>query len=849
MFGVSRKKPLSKKIIRNTTASASSSSDEDANDEEHRRRYLGQRRDKTKKNKKECSKIVGSSSLAAVGLSFNPDEHDEEEEHDNSEIAVLAFKKRKKHSKHSSNNRGRSKKNKCTGGFGYGGSIMMKMDASDESASDAEHTTSSQYYNVAALQQLKMEQKHGLQIGGGESNYDDKKSAIGEQDQKAHVEDDVVDDEQEFIPLSDTISKHPKSFKQSDPIVLTGDEALAFAENEEAEDLTDIDHGLRQTNQQHETQKPKSTQSNELIEEEVEEGNRQWEDTMARRAGVLPSASLSGTSLKSDVHHRNHRNKVKRIAELKGSLKPTMTNLENVSSDLATNIHRHQSTIVSTKDELTKFQGTLQHHGKALEYYQDLRADLATWIGALRELDRMVSLAEEALRRWERDVSWTWLERFFEWGEDCTNVLEKKGLLESIIKCSDNKGDSGVDQPPEVDEFGRSVSSMSTMARIKRLDRRRKMQSQRCHFVLPNSDNYVVSLLCINEDNFDLREIDEWKQRYKALNDAVALIPNSVKEDYRSISNLFSFFLEWHRLHPEDYKTSFAEMSLVKMASVLVRLESCSTWDMMGLSEVMRGNSRMSVNEVSQFKWFQSFTSDNETTLAHDILLQIIEKEIVARFLHSLSFFDETNGIESTAHLHGVYNPFSTNQTKHMCTFLKSLLGYMSKEEISSSTRREKTVETVSGSLLSLVKKCVGKMIVPVVNPTNIKREKNAFVTKDGTFEFDSETNDAVAYAFVVQGKELCTLVTNILQFWYPIIRDEAADLLSFVFTDIISRRILPVVQTLQIFDDCDLRRTLIGEILDAASQLLDDKEWLLQAAPLRVAAQALGLDVLKKTT
>eukprot|EP00984_Skeletonema_dohrnii_P030472 scaffold21990_cov50-Skeletonema_dohrnii-CCMP3373.AAC.1 len=60
------------------------------------------------------------------------------------------------------------------------------------------------------------------------------------------------------------------------------------------------------------------------------------------------------------------------------------------------------------------------------------------------------------------------------------------------------------------------------MARMKRLDRRQKMQSQR----LKNVDNDMISS-CINEDNFEVREVDEWKHRNKALNDAVALIPNS----------------------------------------------------------------------------------------------------------------------------------------------------------------------------------------------------------------------------------------------------------------------------------------------------------------------------------
>ncbi|KAL7495466.1 hypothetical protein ACHAWT_004846 [Skeletonema menzelii] len=824
MFGVSRnkKKPLAKKAIR----TASSSDDDDDDDEEHRRRNLGKKRDKKKSKKK--MKIGGATtSSAAAGLSFDP----EEEDHDIAD-GILDFtsssskKRKKKHSKQGSSKNSSKKSKRSSGGFGYGGGMMIP---SDESASETEQNqdqtsnTSSQY-DVAALQKLKMEQKHGKKIVVDDSKNNQTVVHQGQanNEQKSHEE-----KEEEFIPLSTTTQKR----NRHDPIVLTGDEALAFAEKEEEEeeeDPSEFDHGLKA--------QPKQTKLNDQIEEEVEEENREWEDTMARRAGVLPS---NGTSQPSDALHRV-RKKVKTdsssISVIKGSLQPTINNLENVSSDLATSIHRQQSAIVSTKDEVTKLQGTLQDHGKALEYYQGLRVDIATWMGALRELDSMVNLAEEARLRWEADVTWKKLERFFEWGEDCSSVLEKKGLLESKFASND---DNEADQAPEVDEFGRVISSKATMARMKRLDRRQKMHSQR----LKNVDNDIQ--ICINEDNFDEREVDEWKQRHKALNDAVALIPNSVNEDYRSITNLCSIFLEWQRLYPDDYKTSFAEMSLVKMASVLVRLELCQRWDLLELSRSIDGDSQLCVNDISEFRWFQCLKTNNGTSLTRGVLLQIIQNEIVARLLRSFSFDDEIEGGESIKSLHGVYNPFSADQTKHLCSSLRSILGYMSTEETDTSNGCEETIESVSGALLSLVMKCIGRMTIPVINASNVKRQKNTFVTKDEAIEFDNETNDAIAYAMVVQAKALCTLVTNMLQFWYPIIREKADDLVKFVFTDIVSLRIIPIVQALQtISNECnfELAKTLIGEVLAAASGLLDEKEWMLQAAPLRVAAQTMGL-------
>ncbi|KAL7454052.1 hypothetical protein ACHAWC_005680, partial [Mediolabrus comicus] len=787
-------------------------------------------------------------------------------------------RKRSKHSSSSSSScKKSSKKSKRSGGgggLGYGGGMMsMMMDASDESASDndgeqnnlhqaatAATTSSSSQYDVAALQKLKMEQKRDMKTAQEDSNYDDddaKRSKTNSSEHEnldkgqapQHHHDVVGDDhnEEEFIPLTDASKSRLKNTQSSSSsrvdIVLTGDEALAYAEKEEANDASEFDHGLHAPPQKQ--QKDETTENNEqMIEEEVEEGNRQWEDTMARRAGVLPSS----TSEKRGARTRHHRHKGKStassIAEIKASLQPTISNLGDVSSDLASGIHRQQSTITSTKDELTTHQSTVQKHGKALEYYQGLRADLATWLGALRELDTMITLAEEALRRWEADMSWKRLHRWFEWGGDCTYVLEKKGLLESKFACND---DSEADQPPEVDEFGRSLSSMAAMSQMKRFSRRQKMQSQRSAGIHPNPENDIVSSSCINEDNVDTSEIDEWRQRHKALHDAIALIPNSVKDDYRSISNLCSIFLEWQRLHPEDYKTSFAEMSLVNMTSVLVRLELCTRWDMLGLAKgIEEGESRQTVNLISDFRWLQSFQHDSsESSLTQGVLLQIIEKQIVARLLRALTFLDEDIDIHGTDKLYGVYSPFSTEQTKRLCNFVASLLELMSTmEENGTRNRCEKVIGSISDSLFSLMKRCVEKMTVPIMNPSNIGRGQNMFASKDGAIEFDGETNDAIIYASVVQAKELCTLVTNILQFWCPIIEDVASDLLRFVFTDIISLRIIPVVQTLQtIFgDDYDLGKTIIGDILSAASRLLDKEEWMLQAAPLRVAAQTLGI-------
>ena len=801
MFSVPRnkKKPRVKKAIR---TAASSSDDDNDDDEHHRRRNLGKVRDKKSKKKKKRG------TPSAVGLSFDP----EGEEGEDFGVSS-SFKRRMKHGVKKSSKR--SKRDRS--GFGYGGGMMLP---SDESASDVDpnqdhvHNIPSSQYDAAALQKLKKEQKHARKVVG-DSTYDSGNKSIGHQ--KGEPTNNVnVEDDDEYISLA---------------VVLTGDEALAFTEKG-VEDPSEFDHGLE--SQPKQTKPEPNEGNNQMRNRELEEGNRQWEDTMTRRAGVLKSRGISQHNDARQQKGNKVTSRSSSMEKIRISLLPTMNNLETVSTDLASSIHRQQSQIYTTKDELTKHQRELQNRGESLEYYQGLRVDLATWIGALRELDSMIKLVEESRRRWEVDVTWEKLERFLQWGEDSAIVLEKQNLLETMIPCND---DDAKDQASEVDEFGRTVSSKAIMARLKRLDRRQRMKSERSMNI-----DIDQTCFCIVEDNFEVHENEELKQRFEALNNAAAFIPNSVKENFRSIANLYTLFLEWHRAYPEDYKTSFAQMSIVQMTSVLVRLEMSEKWDLLGLSRSSSADcqSRQYVSEISGFSWFQCLKSSRETKRT---LVQIVQKEIFPRFMRSLSYYDDTkNSEKSTEHVFGVYNPFSADQTKHVCIFLKSIKVSMTTEETGTDFNCEKMIECVSGALLSLVRKCIERMKVSVLNPTQMKGGKNA--VRDEATGFGTEIHDAITYASIVQSNELCTLATNIFRFWHPIISEKDGDLLRFVFTDIISLRLIPVVNTLHATSNeynCKLAKTLIGNILDSVSGILDEEEWALQTASLRVAAARLN--------
>jgi hypothetical protein len=685
--------------------------------------------------------------------------------------------------------------------------------------------------------------------------------------------------EEDFISLlgSKTNERRKESFRDADPVVLTGDEAMALAEREEeGENDDDVDydpHGLFSpptpppssggvANKKSIADEASYPHNLDGPSEDVEEENRRWEDTMARRAGVLPPDTTTTTDSNGGRARPTRRvaPETTTLRKIRASLRPTITNLENVTSDLESGISRHQSTLSSTRDELTRHKSNLKKHGLALEYYQGLRVDLATWMGALRELNGMIDSVEEARRLLDADITWTRMERFLEWANDCTEVLEMRGLLRDRVAGAnvDPSASGSVRATAYVDEFGRDLSSMSSIARVKRWNLRRKRCGKRLQEVTSDSQDLPSSLKngteCSNDDNFDDAEIEEWRQRRNAVEQAIGIIPNLVKDDYLSISNLCSLFFDWELMYPDDYANSYAEMSIIRMLEVLAKLE-CEKWNVLNLYS----------ESSTEFTWVQALEKETtqvdgfggvgdtstKTSPYKVILLEVVKKEVLGHMLDVFSFQDATKG---GIKQHGIYDPFSETQTKTLCLMLKSTFAFFLKfSENNSRMLCEETAEKVLTALLSLLKYYIGKLTVPIIDASEIILIKNEFATKDGSTAFDSETSDAIAYASIVQVRELCKLVTHVLRHWYPIINerlqhqhDRIAPLVRFVFSDLVSLRILPtlhssydIVSGSSANDESGLLEKFL-EVSDAieSTGLMDNDEWMLMAAPLRAATK-----------
>ena len=916
MFGVSRKKSKPARV--RSIASSSGDDDDhyhhddhdDHDDDDVRRRLQRHERrkekvgvEKEKEKKKKKKKRATTTAAAATMFSFYPDDGGGANDEDFSPPVAERKSKRggEKRSKHPRKKEG--------GGLGYGGvgAVPTMGASSDGSASEGERGGGGDddeennrggggsYYDAAALRKLRGEQKLGTRAEGDAIRLEPADSPAEDEKRSTSMNrGDMETMEEEFITLLGRTNERTETPRDdADPVVLTGDEAMALAEREGGENDDDVDfdpHGLFSPP----TPPPPSsggTSNGKSVEggmhdaadtdgppsADAEDDDRRWQDTMARRAGVLPPPDVAttddGGGGSRTLRPKRSKDRESSLGKIRASLQPTISNLDNVHSDLETGIFRRQSTLSSAHDELTRHRSTLQEHGKALEYYQGLRVDMATWMGALRELSGMVESVEEARRLLEADVARTRVERLLEWGKDCAEVLEKQGLSRNKVAGAKNDdfATSGSvlreRETAHVDEYGRDLSSLSSIARVKRWNQRRKRCCKRLHDSASDDEDFKSSLKqsaeCSNDDNFDVVEIEEWKHRHDAVNQAIAIIPNLVKDDYLSISNLCSLFFDWERMYPDDYANCYAEMSIIRMIGVLAKLEMCEKW---GVLNLIGRSSATQCIEITEFEWVQALQLETNRVEGNEavddtsaissrrevILLEVVTNEVVGRLLDFISFQDGNIG---GAKQHGNYDPFSETQTKCLCSMLKSILAFFhecSKENVRITC--EETADKVLTALLSSLRYIIGKMAVPIVDVSKITVTGNEFATKDGYMGLDGETSDAIAYAAIVQAKELCTLVTNILGHWYPIIneqlrhqQDRVSPLVQFVFVDLVSLRILPILHSsydiMSVGSASDqthlgVPQKLISVVSNAmkSTGLLDKDKWMLMAAPLRAA-------------
>ena len=420
------------------------------------------------------------------------------------------------------------------------------------------------------------------------------------------------------------------------------------------------------------------------------------------------------------------------------------------------------------QQELAQHQSNLQSAGSALEYYQNVRYQLAAYVGALREIHPKVVQLQHAFHQLEH------AQQEYKDEEDAWYYLKQAGLLVTNETPEPQ-------QQPTVDEFGRNLTSQADQARDKRW-KKRLGRTQSSDWMGDESDP---------EGDESLRE------RHTSLRNALDAALSAFDEDFTSLPHLVDIFRDWHHHHPHDYEQTYAGLSLADLASVLVNVELCALndpWDESG-----------GYNEA---RWMTTMhKAQEEHLLTSEAMDRLMERSVVP----SIQDLFEQSG----------YDLVSRRQARKLSSFVRHALELLD-----------------PNSLVALnLKVMVTKYIA-----TFLANRKVAIVRREAVVhaEASESVQAALRVATVEQMHRLKKILINVLEYWGPLLKEEEDFIDSVLhFT---STKFVFLISSLQGFEQPQFAESpaeVFGDVYKLLETMpwLDRPEWLVQAAPIRAAA------------
>ena len=493
---------------------------------------------------------------------------------------------------------------------------------------------------------------------------------------------------------------------------------------------------------------------------------------------------------------------------IKQTIRTTLNTLTQQDLDIESAMVRKRHEAQSSEGEALQKERDLERTGKTFEYYQRLRVDLADWMGGLRFLEEKVGLIERAMVGLYRDIGEKRLARWRELEDDVVEVLgggsgtsdNGSGIVggrdwldymvgrqsqsaQNASRHGNGNGHRGqMQMQPEMDEFGRDIRSMESLARSKkRMEReRRQAESQDRR----QSNNATVSDTGIDanypeDTDADVsdNELMDRQERRDAFSDALQVaLEGTMSDEFTSLHPLLSFFQSWHDAHPDDYRKCYVNLALADLISVLARAEFCKKLDLLCLSS---SSSSFSTNAytLDEFQWYHalenSFLSKNEEYEANSKRpIEIITKRVSLEALRSCMSYKQESGSSIWP-----YDPFSKRQSKRLSLFCGSMLSKLSD--------KEEAVSELQPIIYDYINSYLQEMCFPILKGQ---------VDISGT---DSETLKMYEFATIGQLYRLERLLMNILEYWYPVLENSLL-LAKFCFVDIITYRFLPTFQSIQ---------------------------------------------------
>jgi len=847
------------------------------------------RKDKQKKNQKRS----GSSAGTGGGVSFNPEEHEGGIDGFDDDAAQGSRRDRKKQRKKDD----KKKRKKRSGGMGFGGATMSfhdddeEEDAAAESASasasagigytatgygasasgrddddDQDATGGGSLYGSAALEALRSKQKVFVaprgDVNSKEGGDEDKSKQDAPTDTATRMDAEQPD------ASAGTGTSKPKDPELGDgqtnfiPLdgssIVAGDDALAYMEEEddEREGMANPEADAARRKQKRNlmgTDRLSNASGGDMgagvgndsilgglggdaKDGEIDAGGRQWEEEVARRAGIASRGQQEGRQSTSS-------SPVATLTTMRSTISKTLTHLRQRREDLESSHDRRRNELQGVEDDLRRQEEDLRAGGSAFEYYQDLRVDIADWVGALRNLSTKIDTITDAIREQEADLAERRRSRLRQREDDAAAILQSKSLLDGVIGRQVQLSDDN-NVAPAVDEFGRDIQSAEALARERRIVRRRRVEKESLKRVNKRQKAEAHVVQCDSDADLSDNEIDELGQRIDALEEALLLAKDELDDRYCSLATLQNLFMSWEKHSPEDYRRCYAKLSLGDMAAVLVNAETCTKINTLQCTKYS------DIYNVADFDWvlttssFESSESPQEEKSSkgevqtkkdeggddHDekLTCAISRKVVLPYFL--LLMGEGSNGEMGDP----LYDPFSSRQTeliKGLYLFLKNML----KSDANA-------IQRSAQSILDVFKANLDKMTVILVKPDALK-VLGGEGTNSGTDDDQSEM-ESVTCSILEQANRLRKFISNAAALSSLFVHVGSGvpqrDLASFILLEAIAARLLPVLSPLQNADACGNQKaeTILqmvwNDIMEAG--WLDDKALMLQTAPIRAA-------------
>lgn len=776
---------------------------------------------KFKKKKKDKKK-----GLVVRSFDVGEDEDDEEEgAFSNIVSSSKSDKKKKKHRK------------RKRGGLGFGGSGMagdggddkeeeddkeqdaIGVDKKNNGGEDTAGKSKSLLYDKGAMEKLKQAQSYKAKTVVEDATMEEVQGTIGGNTPKANNQEDSANDRQqssapnlgEYIPLNNNSSSNKDDNNHND-MILTGEDALKF------QDRTRTDQEKRSDDHFNSVTQDATFLDDAEDQQEADEASA-WEEQIARRAGIhnnnknSADSSSRGRTSNANANATTSSSAVS-LSKLRSQIQSTISQLETQDKDVSRACERRRVELKQTETELQRQEKELEESGKAVDDYQQLREELTFWTGALRDLKSKVEPIQEAFIDLDADVAGT--VEWQNWEDDMCAILHQAGLLDRVMGR----------QPPDavfedktaiVDEFGRDVKSQHAMSRDKRTRRRLEMQAQRKQPVNEDdSDAFVY------ED-----EINSLHQRRSALTEALQVAVGDLEDDYTQLPKLAAIFQRWHNSYPEDFKQSFAYLSMGDLASVLIEVDLCkacaSTTSTKGWLDGLSNHDGTQDNDAI-FSWISKLAPNNEDSKqlpVNDISDRIIEKCFIPVLTNILdkSSFNLTSKKQSSS--------FSALFARLKSVKSKGLHPGLGKLE----TRIADYITTSLNSVAIAILNNSSMDIAAIGDDADeIGRQKRA------------ELQDALRGATTGQLLRLSKMASNVLTHWSPHLQSQADGGLENFLLDFLSSKYLFLLSSLRGRSECTSQA--FSQVWTGLKETkwLDQPSRMLQAAPLRAAAVAFNL-------